>query len=263
VNDLALAEEIGRRAALAIDNAQLYDRAQHAIQARQDLLAIVSHDLGNPLGNILMSAEFLQKAIPAGPSFDRVRNRAAAIERSGERMKRLIMDLLDLASIEAGQLALELEIREVAPMIHEVIEAHMASAAKKAIKLESELPGEPLEINCDRERVAQVLGNLVNNAIKFTSEGGTITLRVERRQNEVLFSVEDSGVGMRPEDLPHVFDRFWQAKKAGRRGTGLGLSIAEGLVARHGGRIWVESTLGKGTTFFFTIPIVGSDLADA
>jgi len=173
-------------------------------------------------------------------------------------MKRLIMDLLDLASIEAGQLALELEIREVIPLVEEVGQANAAAAAKKQLRIASELPSEPLEIQCDRERLVQVLGNLVNNAIKFTPESGTIKLSVERRHDEVQFSVEDSGVGIRAEDLPHVFDRFWRLKKTGRRGTGLGLSIAQGLVARHGGRIWVESTFGQGTTFFFTIPIVGA-----
>jgi signal transduction histidine kinase len=134
-------------------------------------------------------------------------------------------------------------------------------ARQKKVRLERELPSEPFEIHCDRGRVLQVFGNLIGNAIKFTPEGGAIKLRAEQRGEEALFSVADTGPGIAPDELPHVFDRYWQAKETACLGTGLGLSIAGGLVEAHGGRIWVESTPGQGATFFFTIPMADADEA--
>ena len=253
-DDLDLAEEVGRRAALAIDNARLYEQAQRAIHARQDMLAIVSHDLKNLLGVILMRSALLLKT-PAGEELRLGSRRVVEkIRRSAERMKRLIEDLLDLASIEAGRLTVEKKRHPIAPLVQEALELLEPMAVQKNLRLERELPSERLDIDCDRERVLQVFGNLIGNAIKFTPEGGTIKVRAEMRGDETRFSVADTGPGIRPDDLPHVFDRYWQAKKTARLGTGLGLSIAEGLVEAHGGRIWVESTPGRGSTFFFTIP---------
>src|SRR6266851_1911414 len=162
----------------------------------------------------------------------------------------LIEDLLDLASIEAGRLTVERKRHPVTPLVQEALELVEPMAAQKKLRLERELPSEPLDFDCDRERVLQVFGNLIGNAIKFTPEGGTIKVRAEMRGDETLFSVADTGPGIRPDELPHVFDRYWQAKKTARLGTGLGLSIAEGLVEAHGGHIWVESTPGRGSTFF-------------
>jgi signal transduction histidine kinase len=129
-------------------------------------------------------------------------------------------------------------------------------AAQKMLRLECALPDGAFEVDCDRDRVLQVLGNLIGNAIKFTPEGGTIKVRAEQRgAAEALFSVADTGPGIASDELPHVFDRYWQAKKKARCGTGLGLSISKGIVEAHDGRIWVESAPGQGATFFFTIPV--------
>jgi signal transduction histidine kinase len=257
--DLELAEEVGRRAALAIDNARLYEQAQRAIQARQDLLAIVSHDLRNPLGTILMNTAMLLNASSPGESEAPGRRPIEAMQRAADRMNRIIADLLDLASIEAGRLTVEKKEHAVSSLVQEVFELHEPIAAQKKLRLERELLSEPFDIHCDRERVLQIFGNLIGNAIKFTPEGGTIKVRAEQRGEGALFSVADTGSGLSPDELPHVFDRYWQAKKTARLGTGLGLSITRGLLEAHGGRIWAESRLGEGTTFFFTIPLGGAD----
>jgi signal transduction histidine kinase len=253
--DLMLAEEIGRRASIAIDNAQLYEQAQKAVRARQDVLAIVSHDLQNPLGTILMTVGFLAEATSNEGVLDRKRG-IDLIQRSAQRMNRLIRDLLDTASIEAGQLAVDASRHAMGALIHEAVELHRAAAAKKGLRLEVVPPGEELKVDCDRGRLLQVFGNLIGNAIKFTPTGGSIQVCARAGVEETLFFVMDSGPGIDPDKLPHVFDRFWQARRGTGVGTGLGLTIAKGLVKAHGGRIWAESTLGEGATFFFTIPNV-------
>jgi signal transduction histidine kinase len=252
--DLALAEEIGRRAAMAVDNARLYMQAQRATVARQDLLAIVSHDLRSPLGTILICIDML-----SGPSFEgqpeRVKRLLGVIARSASGTKRLLEDLLDGASIEAGHLSVEKARYEVAPIVREAVELHAIAAEKKGVRLVGSLPGEAFEVDCDRERLLQVLGNLIDNAIKFTPAAGTVTVLGEPRDEETLFAVADTGPGIASEELRAVFDRYWQSKKTASLGTGLGLSISKGLVELHGGRIWVESTLGRGATFRFALPV--------
>jgi signal transduction histidine kinase len=252
--DLALAEEIGRRAAMAVDNARLYMQAQRATVARQDLLAIVSHDLKNPLATILLCTDML-----SGPSFEGqpepVKRILGIVVRSASRTKRILEDLLDGASIEAGHLSVEKARYEVAPIVREAVDLHAIAAEQKGVRLISSLPGEAFEVDCDRERLLQVLGNLIDNAIKFTPAGGAITVLGEPRDEETLFAVADTGPGIASEELSAVFDRYWQAKKTASIGTGLGLSISKGLVELHGGRIWVESTPGRGATFRFALPV--------
>jgi signal transduction histidine kinase len=252
-NDLTLAEEIGRRAAIAIDNAKLYQKIQRASQARQDLLAVVSHDLRNPLNVILMSAALLLD-IPASDTSG-WRKRVEVIQRSAHRMNRLISDLLDIASIDVGRLAIDLERHPVAPILREAVEAQQFPAAQNGVRLEHAVVDRELEVDCDRGRVLQILGNLLGNAVKFTPRGGKVTVRAEQRDEHALFSVNDTGAGISADELPRVFDRYWQASKTARLGSGLGLSIARGFVEAHGGRIWVESVLGEGSSFFFTLPL--------
>ena len=251
-NEAIVAVEIARRAAIAVENASLYETAQREVQARQDLLSTVSHDLRNPLSTIVMSAQLLQASPPGA---DRTKP-LEMILRSAHRMNRIIADLLDIASIESGRMTVDLRRHAVAPLVREAVEIHRLFAETKAIRLEGAVTTEGMAVECDPGRVLQVLGNLIGNAIKFTPEGGVVTVRAERRDTEALFSVEDSGPGVPADEVPDIFDRFWQAKKTARLGTGLGLSIAKGLVEAHRGRIWVESTPGKGATFFVAIPLL-------
>lgn len=238
-------------AALAAENARLYVQARQAVAEREQLLAIVSHDLKDPLATILMSLDALALqpggALPAG-----------RIRRAAERMLRLIGDLLDFASIEAGRLGIERKVQAAAPLAHETLASFEGAAKQKQLRLSAELaPGLP-ELCCDRDRILQVLSNLVGNATKVTAEGGHVTLRVEQRGPELLFAVSDSGPGLSEEDLRHLFERYWRSGEARYKGTGLGLAIAQGIVRAHGGRIWAQSEQGRGATFLFTLPVLAS-----
>jgi signal transduction histidine kinase len=135
------------------------------------------------------------------------------------------------------------------------VELHRPLAQQKMLRLEGQVIGQDPGTRCDRPRILQVLSNLIGNAIKFTPAGGAITVRADLGGREARFSVTDSGSGIAADELPHIFERFWQARKAARTGAGLGLAIAKGIVEAHRGRIWVESVPGKGSTFFFTLPL--------
>jgi signal transduction histidine kinase len=169
-------------------------------------------------------------------------------------MNHLIQDLLDVAQVEAGALTVKRARVSVKELVVEAVEAHRSLADSASLKLELDIVLAP-EIWADRDRLLQVLENLIGNAVKSTPPGGDIKVGTSPRDGEVLFWVSDTGSGISAENLAHIFDRFWQATKhAGRLGAGLGLAIAKGIVDAHGGRIWVESTVGHGATFFFTIP---------
>ncbi|WP_437908772.1 ATP-binding protein [Sorangium sp. So ce327] len=256
IADLAVAEEVARRTAMALENARLYQQARRAIRTRNDLLAVVSHDLRNPLSTILVASALLMQTLPAGESGAQGRNKAEIIRAAAQRMLRLIGDLLDVAAIEAGRLSMAMQRQAAVALVHDGVAMEQMLATQKHVVLEGELPGGgSFEVLCDRERVLQVLANLIGNAIKFTRAGGTITVRAEPRGQQALFAVVDTGPGIPPEQLPHVFDQFWQAEETARLGTGLGLTIAKGFVEAHGGKIWVESRPGVGTTFFFTLAL--------
>jgi len=228
--------------------------AETAVTTRDGLLAIVSHDLRNPLSVIVAGASLIQGRNLEGREGEAVRKSAQAILRSAERMNRLIADLLDLAHIHAGKLSVELRPQEVEGIVHEGIEMLRPLATTMDLKLEG-IASAGLHVHCDRGRVLQVLSNLVGNALKFTPKGGSIAIEAHRAGHDALFFVRDTGQGISEEALPRIFDRFWQAQKNDRAGFGLGLGIAKGLVEAHGGRLWVESKLGAGTTFFFTLPL--------
>jgi len=254
-DDLRLAEELARRASLSLDNARLYREAERAIGGRDEVLAVVAHDLRNPLSTILMQAQVLRGSVDERDSA--ARKTSDRIERAAQRMNRLIQDLLDITRVEAGQLALDrapLPMHEVAA---EAVEAQrmLTGAASVEIRLDA---AEPLpEVFVDRHRVLQVFENLIGNALKFTPAGGRITVGAVAQSGAVLCYVRDTGPGIPAEAQPHLFDRFWQARRSGaqrRSGAGLGLAIVRGIVEAHGGRIWVESAPGEGSTFYFTLP---------
>ena len=226
--------------------------AEAAIATRDALLAIVSHDLRNPLGVIVTSASILQRTTFDGNERERVHKSVDAILRSADRMNRLIADLLDLAQIQAGKLSVEQSSQDVEGLIHDCLELMRPLAPTRNL---TGMTSAVLRVHCDRERALQILSNLVGNAIKFTPERGSISIEAHGAGHEVRFLVRDTGQGISEEELPHIFDRFWQGQRKNRVGIGLGLSIVRGLVEAHGGRLWVESKIGAGTTFFFTLPL--------
>ena len=249
-NDLHVAEELGRRAAISIDNARLYATTRRAVQSRDDVLAIVAHDLRNPLSAIMLHTATLRDHAEA-----RQERAIGAIERSSKRMNRLIQDLLDIARIESGRLPLSHDRIPAGVVLATCIDSQQPLAASAGIELAVESDRDLPELWADPDRVVQIFENLVGNALKFTKPGGHVTIRARDHGSEVLFEVADTGAGIPLEHQPHVFDRFWQARVARRHGAGLGLPIVKGLVEAHGGRIWFDSTPGRGTTFHFTIPV--------
>ena len=268
LRDLELAGDVARRAASAIDHAQLYRASQQAAQARDDLMAVVAHDLKNPLNTIKLSLQRLVDDVTCeGPAHTEDREVLGAIVRATDRMNRLIRDLLDLARVDGGCLVIHPAAVDAAELVREAVDVHAPLAKAKGIAL---LPvvDQPLAgVLADRERVSQVFSNLIENAVKFTPRGGRVTVRGARRDGSVRFTVEDTGPGIPLEDQAHVFDRFWRAGDIARSGTGLGLSIARAMVEAHGGRIGLESTLGEGSRFHFSLPPAGAsrprDRADA
>jgi signal transduction histidine kinase len=224
-------------------------RAELAMRARDEVLAIVSHDLRNPLSTILASSSMIAKKV--GPE---VRKQVEMIERSVARMQKLVSDLLEEVRIEAGQLGLDRREHDALVFASQAVEAMKPVAELKSQTLTCELGREPCRVLCDLERVFQVLSNLIGNAVNFTPPGGHIGLSLERGEDEVRFSVKDDGPGIPADQAANIFNRYWQANYTRRKGIGLGLSIAKGIIQAHGGRIWVESELGLGTTFHFTLP---------
>jgi PAS domain S-box-containing protein len=252
-SDLALATDLALRVGLAIDSARLYLTAQRATRARDVVLGVVSHDLRNPLSAIAMCARTLRESEP-GTAAGR-RELAATIYESTEWMQRMIQDLLDVAAIESGRLSIEPQHERVGAILDHVSATFERPAAERQLLLLVENTSEGLAIDGDAGRLLQVLANLVGNAMKFTEPGGTITVRAEGWDRTVLFSVTDTGAGIPSEHLSHLFELYWHARRNARSsGSGYGLAIARGIVEAHGGRIWVESVIGEGSTFLFTIP---------
>lgn len=250
--DLAFFQDLANRAALALDNARLYETSQKAVQARDNVLGIVAHDLRNPLNILLMQASVLRSRAPG--SDGKSRDPIDVIERSAARMHHLIQDLLDVTRMEAHGFSVEQARVSARQLVSDSLDGQKQLAASAALELRFDVPADLPEVWADRDRLLQVFENLIGNAIKFTGSGGRVTVGAVPHEGGVQFWVHDTGAGISGEDLPHVFDRFWQARKANRRGAGLGLPIARGIVEAHGGRIWVESTSGQGSTFFFAIP---------
>lgn len=235
-------------------------RAERAVQSREDLLAIVAHDLRNPLNALSLRATSL------------LRHKDESARRSAEglvtiisRMDRLIGSLLEAAVIEAGKLALARARCSVAELIHGTTAVFGGLAAAKRIRLTEDIEEGQVAVAADRERLLQVLSNLVGNALKFTPEGGEIRIRVVSAIGAARFEVKDSGPGLSTQQLPHVFDRYWKSDQGGHTGVGLGLYIAKGIVEAHGGRIWVESptTEGRGCLFAFEIPLAPPTMPEA
>jgi signal transduction histidine kinase len=236
-----------------------HQKTKAALTTREEFLAIVSHDLRNPLNNIAMETQNLLEEPEAAKEI------ALSINRSAGEMLRLIEDLLDIERIAVGKLTLHFEEHDVSEIIKQAVEQLQGAAASKGVTLEAKDQDVCGHVLCDRSRVMQVLSNLIGNAIKFTPAKGRICVSCQRTgpEGEVQISVSDTGEGIAPEKIKTIFERFSQIHNQDRRGIGLGLYIAKMMVEEHPGRIWVESKLGEGSTFHFTLPLRSGAIREA
>jgi light-regulated signal transduction histidine kinase (bacteriophytochrome) len=253
-SDLEAADELQRRAT-EVDIARRLSSEQRAVRARDEVLAVVSHDLGSPLLVILLEAAHVLRHLPeTGDQPARgLRESVELIRRATTRMKALIEDLLDLDTMGAQSFPLDVQTVESRELLVDAVTDARPLADAKDISLLLDQTESP-KIDADPHRISQVLSNLLGNAIKFTPEGGTVSLAAQPRDGVLAVTIADTGRGIAPEDLAHIFDRYWRPKGLEGTGTGLGLYIARGIVEAHGGRIWAESS-PQGATLVFTLPL--------
>jgi signal transduction histidine kinase len=251
---------IARQCAMALKRIELHEaeraarlEAEEATRAREEILSVVSHDLRNPLGTILMGVTTLQQVVdPNDPKSERIRTIADRIHRQSERMARLIEDLVDFAGIQAGKLSIERRMTSPDSIVVATAELFSPVAHERGIGFTVDVAASLPQIDVDPDRAVQVLSNLLANALKVTTKGGRVAIGAVDG-DDVVFFVRDSGPGIEADELPRLFERYWRSKKATYKGAGLGLSIARGIVDAHDGRIWAESQVGVGATFFFTL----------
>jgi PAS domain S-box-containing protein len=251
-DDLGFAEDLARLAALALDNARLHDTVRASLRARDEMMGVVSHDLRNPVAAVKM----LSRTLLLAPRNDGTQTRESIelIAQAAEQMDALIRDLLDVNRLDAGQLVVSAVPMDPSVLLTDSLQTLRPLVAEKGISLDLEIDAELPKVMADRERVQQALSNLIGNAIKFSPAGSKIVVVPRREADQVVISVVDNGRGIAAEQLPRVFDRYWQSSRTDRQGAGLGLAIAKGIVEAHGGRIWIESTPGEGTTASFSLP---------
>ena len=236
---------------------ELHKRLQRAVRARDDTVGVVAHDLRNPVSAVKMLASaVLNRATDeelTAESAEQVR----LIRDAALQMDRLIQDLLDITRVETGSLGISPQPVTTVALLEGALRTLRPLVEEARLSLKEDLPSSLPQVHADPERIGQVLSNLIGNAIKFTPPGGQITVSAAEDRDKVRVSVRDTGNGIVAEQLPHIFDRFWQAPQPAirSRGAGLGLPIARGIVTAHGGDIWVESAVGKGAIFHFTLPI--------
>ena len=255
-DDLRTAEDLAARIGVVLDNARLHEQARNALAARDEMLACVAHDLRNPVHTIMLSTNGVSDAPPGierrkgWPELQRVR-------RSAEQISRMIGDLTEVSRLDAGTFDLALGPRDVRSLLSEAFESLLPLAQEKKVALRIELPVEAHMVLCDRERVFQVLANLIGNAVKFTPPGGAIDISSKSSERMVVLTVSDNGPGVPASDRGNIFAKYWQGDGA-REGRGLGLYIAKRLVEAHGGSIWCESEAAKGTTMSLTLQRCGA-----
>jgi PAS domain S-box-containing protein len=253
VGDLTFATDLASRIAAAVDNDALYRSTAVAVRAREDVLSFVAHDLRGLLNGIQLTVQLMLGRAP-GKERRRGWKQLERVQRVIEQMNNMIDDIQEVTDLDAGQIALDLADLTVDDLLIQARDTFGPAAAEKGVELQARLSSEPVLIRGDATRVMRVLGNLVGNAIKFTPEEGVVTLSTSVANRHVLFSVRDTGIGVAAEQVPKLFERYWQADESAHKGRGLGLFIAKRLVEVQGGTIWVESQAGAGTTMFFTLP---------
>ncbi|MFP5247191.1 MAG: sensor histidine kinase [Thermoanaerobaculia bacterium] len=227
------------------------ERQQELVRIRDEILGVVSHDLRSPLTTIGLSAQLI-----AGGSPDEQNEHVQTIVTATRRMERLIHDLLDVTRAEQGKLSIRRDSIDPAAVVHDVVASHQPIAVSKQIEFEASVAADLPRVCGDADRLAQALTNLIGNAFKFTPAGGVVRLTVAQRNDKVRFEVSDTGPGIAPGDLPHLFEPFWQAKKTAHLGAGLGLKITRAIVEAHDGSIEVTNRAGGGACFRFELPIM-------
>ncbi len=238
--------------------------AEMAVRDRDDLLGLVSHDLRNPVNAVKMLASALLRfPVEAGATAlpTDAAEHASVMLQAATQMDTLIQDLLDATRLERGQLRILQRPSAIGPLMATTADLLASLASAQGVSLETELEAGLPMVDIDPDRITQVLSNLVGNAIKFTPQGGHVRMRAIRHVDGVLVTVQDTGVGISPDDLPFVFDRFWQSRRTDRSGAGLGLAIARGIVRAHGGTLSLESEVGRGTSALLTLPAAGNPTA--
>ena len=246
--------DLAERIAVRIDNARLYQKAREAVAVREELLALVAHDLRNPLSAIRLSAMSITQRSRRPVERRKAWPRIERVRRIADHMSRMLEDLAEFSGLDARPFTLDMAPREVPQLLNEVVDELVPLATDRGIKLHLDGPPAAGHVVCDPDRVLQVFSNVVGNAVKFSQRGGTIALGSTAKESEVLFTVKDDGPGMAQADLDHIFDKYWQAEEGARGGRGLGLYIARRLVEAQGGAIWCESEPEKGTLVSFTLP---------
>lgn len=253
-DDLAFAEDLARLAALALDNSRLLDAVRGSLRAREEMVGVVSHDLRNPVAAVKMLSRALLTA--TGDAAPASLGNVLLIAEAAEQMDTLIRDLLDVSRLDAGKLALAPELADPTELLTDALRTLQPLVHEKNIALDVQIEVGLPKVLADSERIQQALSNIVGNAIKFTPPGGKIVITLRGDSDTVTVSVADTGSGIPEEQLPKVFDRYWQSTRTNRQGAGLGLAIAKGIIEGHGGSIWLESTVGEGTVAQFTLPVV-------
>jgi PAS domain S-box-containing protein len=250
--DQRIIELLAAYAGVLIENSNLHLGLAKALKSREEVLAVVSHDLRNPLNAIALSTRLLPRIRHNDELFSR---KVDVIRSTVEQMSQLIEELINAGAIEAGRLSLHRQPHDIEACLREVVEMLRPAALEKEQHLELQLdPGLPLVLY-DLPRMRQVVANLVGNAIKYTDTHGTLHISARCEQDELVVCVQDSGPGIAAEDLPRLFDRYWRVRGASQSGTGLGLYIVKGIIEAHGGRTWVESEVGRGSRFYFSLPL--------
>jgi len=238
------------------EQVELHKRLQRAVQARDDTVGMVAHDLRNPVSAVKMLSSAVLNREERQIS-EEGREQLRLIREAALQMDRLIQDLLDVTRVETGRLGLNKQPLTTVALLEGALQTLRPLVEEADLTLRVEVMPALPQVHADPERIGQVLSNLIGNSIKFTTAGGTITVRAVQQGNDIQISVTDTGTGISRDQLPNIFDRFWQNAQSPirSRGAGLGLPIARGIVHAHGGRMWAESEIGRGSTFYFTIPV--------
>lgn len=255
--------DVSDERAEARSNERLLAEMQRAVRARDDLLGLVSHDLRNPVNAVRMLASAILRTASDGDAsvLPRVSEHAAVMLQAASQMDALIQDLLDVTRIEAGRLPLSPLPLPAAQLVAGALETLRPIAESRGVRLSSRVDPATPAVIADPDRISQVFSNLVGNALRFTPDGHEVWIEARVEEPLVTFSVHDTGSGITPEELPFVFDRFWQAKRTNRSGAGLGLSICRGIINGLGGQIWITSELRTGTVVSFTLRMAMGDAA--